>query len=621
MLVALDTETELITATTQAPRLVCVAITDGRNSELLRFCDAKQRVAELLTKAAQNKLTIAGHNISYDMVVIARQWPDLLPLIFEAYDAFSIRDTMIRSIMLKIAKGRVYQAGNSLDAVAQSYGFEPLDKTGGARTSYGMVRDVPIEYWPEGHVKYAIADTETTRAVYIAQDQERVFNLGADEIFKNETMQNGVDFAFKLITAYGLEVDLEACAFRRKELEEESARYFQKMVDDGLVEGGKVKTATLRGVVAEACAELGRQPKYTATGAIATDFDFILELAHESMLNYSAYKSTEKLLSTYVGAIEKSPTLHAMFNILVASGRSSCRRPNLQNMPRRGAIRELFRPRKGRVYGMVDYSAAEIRSLAQVFKDFGIKSPLIKVASDPTKDLHAPLAAQLAKISVEEAERLIKAKDANLKNLRQFAKAANFGFPGGMGVARFIQSQVSTAETPEERLEKAATYTVPFSTKLRKDWFKLTNAKRYFDIINELTNKPYIKQLRTDRIRGDVGFCDGANTFFQGMTADGSKLAAYEAVKACMVKPHSPLFGSHVVNYVHDELIIESPEEGAHEAVMELQKIMVDSMSLLTPDIPPGVDGAIARRWYKGAEAVWENGRLVPWEPNAKDHS
>ena len=90
----------------------------------------------------------------------------------------------------------------------------------------------------------------------------------------------------------------------------------------------------------------------------------------------------------------------------------------------------------------------------------------------------------------------------------------------------------------------------------------------------------------------------------------------------------SPLYGCRLVNYVHDEFILECPEERAHEAVMELQRLMVEGAAPYLPDVPPTVSKPIvARCWSKKAQQVWEIGkpgnkhkpandtdRLVPWD-------
>ena len=77
----------------------------------------------------------------------------------------------------------------------------------------------------------------------------------------------------------------------------------------------------------------------------------------------------------------------------------------------------------------------------------------------------------------------------------------------------------------------------------------------------------------------------------------------------------SPLYGSRLVNFSHDETIIEIPEERAHEAAMRQAEVMIQQMRTVVPDVLVKAEPALMRNWWKNAEAVYENGKLVPWEP------
>jgi DNA polymerase I-like protein with 3'-5' exonuclease and polymerase domains len=67
------------------------------------------------------------------------------------------------------------------------------------------------------------------------------------------------------------------------------------------------------------------------------------------------------------------------------------------------------------------------------------------------------------------------------------------------------------------------------------------------------------------------------------------------------------------VLFVHDEIIMESPLDKAHDAAMELKRIMEESMGYFTPDIPSLAEPTLATRWWKGAFQKFDDqGRLVP---------
>jgi DNA polymerase I-like protein with 3'-5' exonuclease and polymerase domains len=142
----------------------------------------------------------------------------------------------------------------------------------------------------------------------------------------------------------------------------------------------------------------------------------------------------------------------------------------------------------------------------------------------------------------------------------------------------------------------------------------------YFSWINRKlgdAGEMTVKQLVSGRVRGGVGYCDGCNTLFQGLAADGAKNALYNVAKACYVDTQNPLFGCRPVNFVHDEIIIEAPRQTAHEAAIELSRIMNASMSKYIKQVPITSSPAMMDRWYKDAAGKWESGKLVPWKPES----
>jgi DNA polymerase I-like protein with 3'-5' exonuclease and polymerase domains len=95
-----------------------------------------------------------------------------------------------------------------------------------------------------------------------------------------------------------------------------------------------------------------------------------------------------------------------------------------------------------------------------------------------------------------------------------------------------------------------------------------------------------------------------------------AKQALWEVSVECYTVPTSPLYGSRIVAFVHDELVLESPEARAPEAADRLAKVMQDAASKWMPDLNLHADAHLMRRWYKSAGPVRDqSGRLVPWEP------
>jgi hypothetical protein len=109
----------------------------------------------------------------------------------------------------------------------------------------------------------------------------------------------------------------------------------------------------------------------------------------------------------------------------------------------------------------------------------------------------------------------------------------------------------------------------------------------------------------TGRIRGGVTFTAARNTPFQGLAADGAKLAMWELTKA----------GYRVVAFVHDEFVIEVPFDADHTTIAnDVERICCSAMQQLVGDVPVECEYSLSDRWYKNATAVWsKDGKLLPW--------
>jgi DNA polymerase family A len=115
----------------------------------------------------------------------------------------------------------------------------------------------------------------------------------------------------------------------------------------------------------------------------------------------------------------------------------------------------------------------------------------------------------------------------------------------------------------------------------------------------------------TGRLRAKASYCARHNTVFQGLAADGAKLALWLLWRA----------GYRLVNFVHDEVLVEVPIKSdlKHHAE-RIRALMMEGMRQVVPDIKIDVSYSATRRWRKDAEAVFVDGgsRLIPWEPKKK---
>jgi DNA polymerase-1 len=272
--------------------------------------------------------------------------------------------------------------------------------------------------------------------------------------------------------------------------------------------------------------------------------------------------------------------------------------------------RECFIPRPGKVFLAGDFSGAELHSLAQVCK-YKLGYSTLGDALLAGKDVHVLVAGKALGVDYEDALARYKAGDKEVKQARQDAKPVNFGMAGGMGAATFIKI----------RLKEGQFWSYEKTISLKKAWLgAFPEMTDYFEACkkelgpSESATVEFYHSKRLRKIRGFSTMCNG---WFQALTADGAKLAIVEVIRRCYVEPRSALYGCRPVNFVHDELILEIPDDPTKwpAIVAEFSEVMANEFNKVVPDYPTKVDAVLMRRWSKAAEPTFDKlGNLIPWE-------
>ena len=113
----------------------------------------------------------------------------------------------------------------------------------------------------------------------------------------------------------------------------------------------------------------------------------------------------------------------------------------------------------------------------------------------------------------------------------------------------------------------------------------------------------------TGRLRADASFTARHNTIFQGLAADGAKLALWKLWRA----------GYRVVNFIHDQVLVEVPEgSDLRRHAVRIKKLMISGMREVVADVRIDVAYAASGRWYKDAEEVYDatGEKLLVWKPS-----
>jgi DNA polymerase-1 len=610
-----DTETACFGAARMAPKLVVSSVATGPESvKLYHILEGRAPLLGLFGLAAEGKIVIVGHNVAYDVAVAMAAFPslDFIELVFRAYAADGITDTLIRQKLIDIAQGRYrgwrdattgkwHKVSYYLAELADRHLGRELDKSTTWRTRYEELIETPVADWPAEAVAYAEEDGLATRDVYLSQESDAQFLV-------DQYRQTRAALALQLASVWGIRTDAVGVELLRKGAQDDIDALTPELVREGLLR--KNGSRALK-VAQERMAAVNPTGKQTPTGKPAVDEEACFASKDPVLINFSRFTKAQNVLAKDVKAMLPGTVapIHTRFDSLMETGRTSSSGPNLQNPRRQIGVRECFVPRPGFVYAACDYDKAELHTLSQVcLKILGYSrlGERLNQGFDP----HLDMGAQMLGITYEDA--LARKTDEEIKKARQSAKVANFGFPGGMGINGFLEYArsgygVEMTETEAKNLRENYLATWP-------------EMNDYFAWVKALCGDAgvcTIKHLFSGRVRGLITYTVACNSFFQGLAADGAKAALFEVARRQYSDPTSYLFGSRTVNFIHDELLVEVPEHIAHEAATELQTAMIEAFNPWVPDVPVRAGVSLMRRWSKNAEPVWVDGRLVPWEDAA----
>ncbi len=296
------------------------------------------------------------------------------------------------------------------------------------------------------------------------------------------------------------------------------------------------------------------------------------------------YRQFSKLKSTYCDGLMKVITadgkIHTSFQMTVtATGRLSSVEPNLQNIPVRSELgaefRKMFVASRGSVLVDADYSQIELRILAHISGDETMKNAFVS-----GEDIHAVTASQVFGMPLSEVTAL----------QRSHAKAVNFGIVYGISAFSLAQdinvSQQESKAYIEAYLEKyhgVRNYMKTVVEKAKSDGYVATLFGRRRPM-PELQSSNFNLRSFGERV--------ALNMPIQGTAADIIKLAmihVYNRMKA-------EKLSARLILQVHDELIVECPENEAEK----VKALLVEEMErVVSYSVPLTADAGIGKSWHE----------------------
>jgi hypothetical protein len=666
----------------------------------------KQDMCDFVASLLKGGATLIFHNAAFDIHVLIEADPTLKPLFVQALREHRIRDTMILEQLIKVAKGvphHILTADNSLKILAKKYANIHLDK-GSVRLQFDR-----FEHRPPDPVKdkealdYALRDAEATYLVYASQSrQAKVLTEQPDcryPALSDAQARFGVlaernhvmgSVALFWLQRFPVRIDAKLVEKARIRVERESARlvlamsswtttlpkkYKRKSGDvikqvetpwakeakDGTI---KLSYKALQKELGEYAEQHGIVPELTPTGTIGLKRDFWSEhipratdlqraepeRAQEPVARLSLwleYLRLRLMHSRYLDPLAQSERHYPnYYSIGARTTRTSANKFPVQQTPkRRDGIRGLFVPEDGNVFIEADYKAAELTALAQVYHLMFGGSRLgdsIRQGGDPHEETAKRIWSDYDEQPTKQQE-----------NLRQAAKAVNFGLPGGMGPAKFalfargyglyltdeearhlrlqalnadpeLQRYLFDSASAEGRVRKAAenlgvscdelvsclnawrdtaTGAVHWRAALKRliRWSRDPAGCAHYSISCRPGFEPKYdlwkgaSRTLSGAIRGRASFTEGHNFPFQAAVADVGKIALFNLWSEWTNESSwSP------VNFIHDSIMIQTLDQTWHcsYASALLERCMKSALDEVCPDINGGVDiGDPKPRW------------------------
>lgn len=229
-IIALDNETHLIAPGYAAPHIVCVAVSSANGDTLHHIQGSAKRAWE---RALRSDAIIANVNLHFDAASVCATWPDLIPLVFEAYEANRMICLRVAQRLIDIANGKLTpKMRYSAYALAKRYLDKERDKGEDTwRLRYGELATVPLEQWPQDAINYPLEDSNDAYQIAL--------KVLPSPLLRDAGFQSLKAFALYLQTCRGIRTDPVACAQLIAATEAEIERCTKLCIRKGLIKPNK----------------------------------------------------------------------------------------------------------------------------------------------------------------------------------------------------------------------------------------------------------------------------------------------------------------------------------------------------------------------------------------------
>ncbi|HOA15680.1 MAG TPA: DNA polymerase I [Bacillota bacterium] len=528
-------------------------------------------------KAYDVPVNAEGSLLGADGLDFAEAVAVLAPLLGDASLFKSGWDIKSSSVMIGKYKGPRFKA--DFDPMLGSFLINPLGRNDDpADLLFKYFRISPTEL--EGKAHAARLATAALMPRLMPMMEEEMEGLGLMPLFRGIEMPLVETLAEMELN--GVKVDVG----RLRETSADMAIRL-KALEEGIYElaGGEFNIGSPKQLAVVLFEKLGLPAEKKTKTGYSTDADVLEGLMplHPIVGKILDYRGISKLKSTYVDVLPEladkhGGRIHTTFNQTGAvTGRLSSSDPNMQNIPIKSEegleIRAVFKAEPGNVIISADYSQIELRLLAHLSED-----PVLTEAFRLGQDVHTRTAAEVFGVPMDKVTR----------EMRIRAKTVNFGIIYG-------QSEFGLSRTLGIAQSEAKDF-------ISRYFERYPGVKEYFSrVVEEARKAGYVSTIMGRRRplpelyssnfnMRKFGERIAMNAPIQGSAADIIKVAMIRLLEA-LRKADSR---ARMLLQVHDELVLESPEEDAVQVASLVKDIMEGAAQLKVPLI---AEAGIGPNW------------------------
>jgi len=525
-------------------------------------------IARLRPLLADDAVLKVGHNLKYDLNVLARLGLEVTP----------IDDSMVMSFNLDAGKSL---SGHGMDEAASTHlqhtciSFKEVTGTGKKAISFAQV---PLDK----ATAYAAEDAEVTWRLW-KKMAARLPQEGATRIY--QLVDRPLISVVAGMERHGIKVD-------REQLSRLSGSFSQSLAGlEAEIHGLAGRPFTIGSpqqlgqVLFE---EMGlKGGKKGKSGACSTDVTVLEKLKAEGSEICGLvldWRQLAKLKNTYTDALQQqinpdTGRVHTSYSLTGAqTGRLSSTDPNLQNIPIRTEIgrqiRHAFVAEPGNVILAADYSQIELRLAAHM-----ADVPALKEAFANGEDIHAATAQQLfGEVNRETRGRAKTINFAILYGISRWGLAGRLEISADEAqdmISRYYERFPGISHYINDTLEKARAQGYTETLFGRKTWFPRIKAS--------------VQHERQGAERAAI------NAPIQGTSADIIKRAMARMGPAL---EDAGLGRVRMLLQVHDELVFELPKSDVEAASAVIRRVMESAAEpLVQLTVPLGVEIGTGPSW------------------------